>query len=32
MQPKDARALTASTQEALRYRVVKAVQAGMSKA
>jgi len=31
MQPKDARALSASTQEALRYRVVKAVQEGMSK-
>jgi transposase len=31
MQPQDARALSASAQEALRYRVVKAVQAGMSK-
>lgn len=31
MQPQDARALSASAQEALRYRVLKAVQAGMSK-
>lgn len=31
MQPQDARALCASAQEALRYRVLKAVQAGMSK-
>jgi transposase len=31
MQPQDARALSASAQEALRYRVVKAVHSGMSK-
>lgn len=31
MEPQDARALSASAQEALRYRVVKAVHSGMSK-